>query len=164
MATRTGVRPSRNCRSTESRSPCDLSPWMALEKTLEYWTQKNPYAAGQRSRRMQKVSSSARRFVSVKMIVLHSRSPIISRISRSNLSCWKKRSFESNNLFITHLIVLIADIDNLKDFRVCSQFGWANCSMDIVIAKEILCQSANLLWPGGTNNYVMKVILRLMTS
>ena len=41
VATRTGVRPSRNCRRTESRSPCDLSPWIALEMTKNWNLQKN---------------------------------------------------------------------------------------------------------------------------
>ena len=37
VATRIGVRPSRNWRSTESRSPWLLSPWIALNIFINEW-------------------------------------------------------------------------------------------------------------------------------
>jgi len=51
---------------------------------------------------------------------------------------------------VTNLFILVANVNNLKNFDICSQFHWTDSCMNVIVTKKIFSQSAHFFWPSGT--------------
>lgn len=164
---------------TQSRSCWLLSPWIPIAGHLSSkhaCYNKKPTRRGARtsesthpSRRILRVRSSHRLFVSTKMMVLFSFSLMISSSSRMSLGIKMSlsgrvkastgRGRTRPRRLLVFLLSVVADVDDLQDVVVGAELQGPDVDLHVLL-QEVLGQLPDLFGPGGAPHQRLAVGLR----